>query len=142
MRRFDRDGQDVTDYPLLWSEEDCEIVTTQYATSDVTSGQHTNGPASIWIRRADHTGNAGRWICTALTHMHKVMILWKQVGIDAFDTPDLTDEERALMSSIPADAVSHWANGEKWDGKQWVVLPTTPPDADDWRNEAVYSQRD
>ena len=140
MRRFDREGRDVTELAGLWSEDDCEIVATNHSHPDITTGQHTNGPAMIWIRRADHTGRAGLWNSTGLHSMHKVMYLWKQVGMDLFDLPELTIEERTLMNSIPADAVAHWANGEKWNGTKWVVQE--PPDADDWRNEAVYAGRD
>ena len=31
--------------------------------------------------------------------------------------PELTDEDKAALESIPDDAVSHWLDGEKWDFK-------------------------
>lgn len=36
--------------------------------------------------------------------------------------PQLTDDDRAALESMPDDAVSHWAQGEKWDFKKrvWV----------------------
>ena len=34
--------------------------------------------------------------------------------------PELTAEERDVMDAIPSDAVSHWLNGELWDGTKWV----------------------
>ncbi len=39
------------------------------------------------------------------------------------DLPQLTEEERAALESIPDDALSHWWRGEKWDfkKKEWVV---------------------
>lgn len=42
---------DVTDLHGLWSEEDFEIVSTQFSHPSITSGQHTNGPASVWWRK-------------------------------------------------------------------------------------------
>ena len=36
------------------------------------------------------------------------------------ELPELTDEDRAKMNAIPADAVAHLANGETWDGSKWV----------------------
>lgn len=39
--------------------------------------------------------------------------------------PELTDGERAVLDSIPDDAVSHWFQGEKWDfeKKKWILTP-------------------
>jgi hypothetical protein len=40
---------------------------------------------------------------------------------DSFnDLPELTDEERAALDALPADAVDHWIKGEKWDGSKWI----------------------
>lgn len=42
--------------------------------------------------------------------------------------PQLTDKESAALDLIPADAVSHWCRGEKWDfGKKTWCL-TRPPE--------------
>ena len=41
--------------------------------------------------------------------------------VNAYVTlPELTSEERALIDAIQSDAVSHWLNGELWDGCQWI----------------------
>lgn len=77
MIRLDTAGRDVTDLPGLWSEEDCEIVATNFPHPTITSGQHTNGPATIWIRRAE----VGDWLNTRETHMHKVVTQWIHDGI-------------------------------------------------------------
>ena len=63
----------MTDSPGLWSEEDVEIVQTNYLHPDITTGQHTNGPASIWWRMADADA---KWENTGEIHMHKVRAKW------------------------------------------------------------------
>lgn len=61
----------------------------------------------------------------------------KPALMELLDLPELTTEEQTLlMNPFPADAVAHLANGEKW------VVQAAPPDADYWRNEAVYAGRD
>lgn len=39
------------------------------------------------------------------------------------ELPELTEEERKHMDEIPADAVSHWLRGERYDfkNKQWIA---------------------
>lgn len=39
---------------------------TNYVHPEVTTGQHTNGPAVVWIQ------HNGEWICTRETHLHRV----------------------------------------------------------------------
>lgn len=78
--RLDRQGRDVTDSPGLWSEEDCEIVATQYSHPGIASGQHTNGPASIWIRLAE----SDEWHRSQERSMHKTREAWIAYGIKAF----------------------------------------------------------
>lgn len=73
MIRLDTTGRDVTDLPGLWSEDDCEIVATNFPHPTITSGQHTNGPATIWIRRCVH---GAEWINTGEKSMHKVREAW------------------------------------------------------------------
>ena len=73
MIRLDTAGRDVTDMPGLWSKDDCEIVATNFRHPTITSGQHTNGPATIWIRRCL---DRAEWINTGETHMHKVRDAW------------------------------------------------------------------
>lgn len=65
--RWDITGRDVTDLPGLWSADDVEVCQTNFTHPTITSGQHTNGPAAIWIKR-----DSGEWINTGETHLHKV----------------------------------------------------------------------
>lgn len=44
-----------------------EITQTNFNHPDITTGQHTNGPAAIWIRYKD-----GPWVNTHEKRMHKV----------------------------------------------------------------------
>lgn len=69
--RWDKSGRDVTDLPGLWSEDDIQVCQTNYPHPSITSGQHTNGPASIWVRREGE-----EWQRTGETHMHKVLQKW------------------------------------------------------------------
>lgn len=78
--RLDKRGRDVTDSPGLWSEEDCEIIATQYRHPSITSGQHTNGPASIWIRLAE----SEQWHRSQERSMHNTREAWINDGIKAF----------------------------------------------------------
>ena len=59
---------------ILCGPRECyEIVSTNYANPDVTSGQHTNGPAAMFVRLVDATQTRkGKWINTGETHAHKV----------------------------------------------------------------------
>jgi len=54
--RFDTYGRDVTDLPGLWSEDDFEVMSTQFPDPEQTSGMHTNGPLSYFGRRV-----GGKW---------------------------------------------------------------------------------
>ena len=75
MIRLDTAGRDVTDSPGLWSEEDVEIVQTNYPHPDIKTGQHTNGPAVIWWRYG-----GGEWVNTGIIHMHKVRETWVRMN--------------------------------------------------------------
>ena len=46
--------------------------------------------------------------------------VWSDDASAYVKLPELTAEERDVMDAIPSDAVSHWLNGELWDGKQWI----------------------
>jgi hypothetical protein len=77
--RIDKDGRDVTDLPGLWDESDCEIVATNFSHPTVTTGQHTNGKATIWIRLADKD-----WMLSHETSLHKARSAWVEMGIEWF----------------------------------------------------------
>lgn len=82
MIRLDMAGRDVTDSPGLWSEEDVEIIATNYPHPTITTGQHTNGPAIIWLKRCL---DDAEWINTGMIHMHKVRALWETRGKEWVD---------------------------------------------------------
>jgi hypothetical protein len=82
MTRHDKSGRNVTELPGLWSESDCEITSSNFRDPAVTTGQHTNGPAQVFIRlctRPDYP-----WVPTQMNQAHKVVALWAEKGIDAF----------------------------------------------------------
>jgi hypothetical protein len=87
MRRYDPQGTDVTDNPSLWTPDDCEITRTQYNHPDITEGQHTNGPADVWIRQAAFPLNfvpAGLWIDTYTSKGHLVRGAFVKWGMEFF----------------------------------------------------------
>lgn len=71
--RWDRQGRDVTNLPGLWSEEDVEVSATNFPHPTITAGQHTNGPATIWLKRCVP---GAEWVCTGEKHMHRVRDAW------------------------------------------------------------------
>jgi len=50
ITRFDKHGRDVTDSPGLWSDDDFEVMATQFADPEQASGMHTNGPPRYFGR--------------------------------------------------------------------------------------------
>ena len=80
-RRLDKDGRDVSDLPGLWDESDCEIKMTNYPHPSITSGQHTNGPYSVWIRLPD---GGVDWIRSRERTVHHTVKAWIEMGIDWF----------------------------------------------------------
>lgn len=74
INRWDTSGRDVTDLPGLWSEDDIEVCQTNFPHPSITSGMHTNGPATIWVRLPAETGE---WRCTGLKHLHKMRECWE-----------------------------------------------------------------
>lgn len=66
--RIDSDGRNVTDLPGLWNCNDYEIIATNYSHPSITSGQHTNGPATIWFRK-----DGGEWVNSGEKYMYKVI---------------------------------------------------------------------
>lgn len=79
--RLDKDGRDVSDFPGLWDESDCEIKMTNYPHPSITSGQHTNGPYSVWIRLPD---GGVDWIRSRERTVHHTVKAWIEMGIDWF----------------------------------------------------------
>lgn len=90
MNRYDKNGRNVTDVPGLWSEDDCEIVSTNLnrpCRPVSAGGQHTNGPVSHWIRMAD----GGEWIRCKERSLHQVIVAWRELGIEWFLENEVTE---------------------------------------------------
>ena len=85
IRRYNRDGRDVTEFPAMWHRSDCEVAITQYPNPSITTGQHTNGPASIWIRKID-----GEWMRSRERTIWQTLKTFKDWGIEFFE---MVDEE-------------------------------------------------
>lgn len=86
--RLDTSGRDVTDLPGLHDETDCEIVATNYPHPTITSGQHTNGPASIWIRLPD---GGVDWVRCRERSLFAAWKAWEEMGIDWFLAVDIAN---------------------------------------------------
>ncbi len=71
--RWDETGRDVTDLPGLWCDSDCEVCETRFPHPTITEGQHTNGPASFWIRLMN---GIGEWILTDCRNFSCVRRHW------------------------------------------------------------------
>lgn len=80
IMRVSRNGELVSDKAWLWRNDDCEIATTLYAHPSITSGQHTNGKYSVWIRSI-----GGDWIKSKENHLHHTVQAWKMFGIEWFE---------------------------------------------------------
>lgn len=75
---YDEDGNDPqAGYtgPLL------EVCVTQYNHPDITSGMHTNGPPSIFVR----VGGTKPWyLMDRSYHLHQIRELWAFFGWEVF----------------------------------------------------------
>jgi len=79
--RLDRAGRDVTDMPGLWDESDCEIAMTNFSHPSITTGQHTNGKFSVWIRLPDGKVD---WIVSREQTVFHTAKAWIEMGIEWF----------------------------------------------------------
>jgi hypothetical protein len=84
LRRYNTEGNDVTGSPDVWHISDCEILVTPFGDPEQTEGQHTNGPANIFIRKPEVGGYASEWARCDEKSLHKVMKAWVTFGISAF----------------------------------------------------------
>jgi hypothetical protein len=75
MIRLRRDGAYPPDNDYCHS--DVELTATNFAHPNFTSGQHTNGAATIWIRTL-----GGEWRCTGEKAMHKVRAMLADGSLD------------------------------------------------------------
>lgn len=76
MIRLDINGRDISSTSGLWSDTDLVIKQTNYNHPDITSGMHTNGPASTWVR----FGDSGEWTCFGRCNAHRILRAWNTGG--------------------------------------------------------------
>jgi len=57
-----------------------ELCATNFSHPDITTGQHTNGPATIWVRYAGE-----QWLNTGEKSMHKVRKAIDDFGVMFID---------------------------------------------------------
>lgn len=67
LYRISKTGENVTDKQDQWLDSDYEIVATNFGHPSITTGMHTNGPATVWVREI-----GGEWLCTFMCAQHKV----------------------------------------------------------------------
>jgi len=79
MIRLATNGRDVTGANDLWSDTDIIITQTNYRHPDITSGMHTNGPASVWVR----FGDVDEWTCCGQYRMFHILRAWNIGGREA-----------------------------------------------------------
>jgi hypothetical protein len=79
--RLDKTGRDVTDTPAMWDSADCEIVITNYCHPSVTSGMHTNGRPTVWIRMPDGCID---WVASREPTVYHTAKAWIEMGIEWF----------------------------------------------------------
>lgn len=87
--RLDTNGRNVTDLDGLHDEADCEIIATNFSHPTITSGQHTNGRATLWIRLPD---GGVDWIRCREGSIHETAKAWVDMGIEWFRVVDAESE--------------------------------------------------
>jgi hypothetical protein len=60
---------------MAYTFNNYEVTSTNFSHPDVTEGQHTNGPATVWVR---HRGE--KWLCTHFTQAHVVQRMLDAYG--------------------------------------------------------------
>ena len=80
IERIDNQGRVISHLPAMHCEDDVEFCATRYPHPDITSGQHTNGPRSIWIRRI-----GGEWIQCRENALHSAVMSYVEMGFEWFE---------------------------------------------------------
>lgn len=75
--------------PNITTINGVDICQTQYSHPDITTGQHTNGQPSIWVRIHPD----GEWYRTGSRHMHKVRTAVSVNGTKYVDLCGWWDQE-------------------------------------------------
>jgi hypothetical protein len=93
IKRYDTEGRDVTDLYGLYDEADVEICTTQFPHPTITSGQHTNGPQSIWVRMPDASDERAEWVRSREGSVQKTLCAFVILGFTWFQLVDAEASE-------------------------------------------------
>jgi hypothetical protein len=80
IKRYDTAGRDVTDLHGLHDESDFEVCSTNYGHPSITSGLHTNGHASIWVRMPDASDERREWIRSRERSLHHTIRAFVTLG--------------------------------------------------------------
>jgi hypothetical protein len=78
--RIRANGENVTGFPHLYRHFDAEFCTTNFPHPNIVSGQHTNGPPAIWIRRI-----GGEWIQCRERALHHAIAAFVSMGFEWFE---------------------------------------------------------
>jgi hypothetical protein len=78
--RIGTDGVNVTGFSHLYQPSDARFCTTNFPHPNIVSGQHTNGPPAIWIRRI-----GGEWIRCRERSLHHAIKAFVSMGFEWFE---------------------------------------------------------
>jgi hypothetical protein len=95
--RIGTDGENVTGKPALCDPTDAEFCTTNFPHPNILSGQHTNGPPSIWIRRI-----GGEWIRCRERALHHAIAAFVSMGFAWFEEVEAEDIRQAADTIVAA----------------------------------------
>jgi hypothetical protein len=93
IKRYDTDGRDVTDLSGLHDETDIEICATNFSHPSIGSGQHTNGPFSIWVRMPDSSDERAEWIRSRERSLNSTLSAFAILGFTWFQLVDAEASE-------------------------------------------------
>jgi len=95
--RISTSGADVTGKPARYRPTDARFCTTNFPHPNIVSGQHTNGPPAIWIRRI-----AGRWIRCRERALHHAIAAFVTMGFAWFEEVEAEGSREAADTIVAA----------------------------------------
>jgi hypothetical protein len=93
IKRYDTAGRDVTDLHGLHDEADIEVCSTNYGHPSITSGLHTNGHASVWVRMPDASDERREWIRSREMSLNSTLSAFVTLGFTWFQIVDAEASE-------------------------------------------------
>jgi hypothetical protein len=82
ISRYTSCGQEITQQLELWSDTDYEMVVTNFPHPAVTTGQKTNGPATVWVRSCRRGAS---WLPTNSCSRRRARVMIAAFGIEVFE---------------------------------------------------------